>query len=175
MSKLITFLSFAFCTYSFAGNAASVTVENTPEAMANVARVSQLFNLEATAMTSAEVKVLVEDLGGSTDVSPSKKVYISFYSKGEMFDVVATFDIGVYFEVRSVSLDAPGIFKVEVVDWNEDQSGFVMKMLTVFAIQAFEDFAEATCIDPDEIIEGRCSPKTSVTVMDKEPVGKLAN
>jgi len=45
----------------------------------------------------------VQDLGGRTDVSPTKQLFLSMYRKGEMYNVDATFDLGAYFDLVSAA------------------------------------------------------------------------
>ncbi len=60
-------------------------------AQVNIARLVKLVNL--VSKPNIQVNIAVQDLGGSTDVSPTQKVFLTLYSKGEMFSTDAAFEL----------------------------------------------------------------------------------
>lgn len=89
-------------------------VESTKENKVNVARVVQLISL--VDKSDIKVNVVVEDLGGSTDVSPTQKVFLTLYSKGEMFSTDAAFDLGAVMSVSGAKRVGAGVYTVSVVN-----------------------------------------------------------
>ena len=68
---------------------------------APLSRITKVQNLvERDGLT---ISLTVQDLGGTTDVSPTKQLFLSMYRKGEMYIVDATFDLGAYFDLVSAA------------------------------------------------------------------------
>lgn len=80
----------------------------------NVARVVKLITL--VEKSDISVRVAVEDLGGSTDVSPTQKVYVTLYSKGEMFSTDASFDLGPVMSVEGAKRVGAGLYEIAIVN-----------------------------------------------------------
>ena len=85
----------------------------------NVARVAELHRL-SSAPDNVKVQVVVEDLGGSTDVSPTQTVYFTLYTKGEMFSTDAAFEIANVLAFKSAKRVKKGVYEVTVVDIDEE-------------------------------------------------------
>lgn len=130
LALLTTFSSFA------------ATVSSTRENKINVARVAKAINLVDKA--DIKVNVVVEDLGGSTDVSPTQNVFFTLYSKGEMFSTDATFDLGPVFEVISAKRVAGGKYEIKAVVPHETE---MMKTVTlkVDAVNAINKIKAVNC------------------------------
>ncbi len=94
-------------------NAAAETVTSTRENLIRVARVVKIINL--VDKTDIKVNLVVEDLGGSTDVSPTQRAWFTLYSKGEMYSTDASFMIGEVFEVFSARRISGGIYEVSAL------------------------------------------------------------
>ncbi len=75
-----------------------------------IARVTQLVKL--VNKPHIQVNVVVEDLGGSTDVSPTQRAYLTLYAKGEMFSTDAAFDLGPHFGLVSAKRSSGGIYEL---------------------------------------------------------------
>lgn len=120
----------------------AATVASTNENKINVARVAKAINLVDKA--DIKVNVVVEDLGGSTDVSPTQKIFFTLYSKGEMFSTDATFDLGPVFEVISATRISGGKYAVKAVVPDETE---MMKTVTlkVDAIDAINKIKSVNC------------------------------
>lgn len=149
---------------------AEEVIPNTPGGVnVNVARVTQMYDLEMH--QGIDVKLIVEDLGGSSDVSHSKQGYLTMYLKGELFDTTATFPIGTFFEIKSVKKKESGIYKITVTQWDKDYLKIEEKTFTIFAIGALYDISEVRC----NIQWGDCSAslQTKISLMEKVPTGKL--
>jgi len=77
----------------------SEEVSNDLEVQVKPARVVQ--HVELAEIDDVKFSLLVEDLGGSTDLSPTQKIYFTMYKKGEMFNTDATFNLGHIFLLES--------------------------------------------------------------------------
>ncbi|MEL6183194.1 MAG: hypothetical protein AAFU79_01125 [Myxococcota bacterium] len=58
------------------------------------------------------VSLVVEDTGGSTDVSPTQRLYFTVYMKGEMFSTDAAFDLGPIFGLQKSRRRSGGVYEV---------------------------------------------------------------
>jgi hypothetical protein len=97
--------------------ASQAAVVQSSDVQVSIARVQRLTNLVNKPML--QVNVAVQDLGGSTDVSPTQKVFLTLYSKGEMFSTDATFEIADVLEVISAARVTGGVYEVTVREYNE--------------------------------------------------------
>ncbi len=94
---------------AFTVSAQAETVKSA-DAKVSIARVVKV--VELVKKPGLQVSVAVHDLGGSTDVSPTQEAYLTVYSKGEMYDVEATFLITAALEVKSAKRVSGGIYEV---------------------------------------------------------------
>ncbi len=136
-------LAFALALVtSFSSFAA--TVSSTRDNKINVARIAKAITLVDKA--DIKVNIVVEDLGGSTDVSPTQKIFFTLYSKGEMFSTDATFDLGPVFEVISATRLAGGKYAIKAVVPDE---ATMMKTVTlkVDAVNAINKIKSVNCGD----------------------------
>lgn len=85
----------------------------------NVGRVAELHRLSASS-DDVKVQVVVQDLGGSTDVSPTQTVYFTLYTKGEMFSTNAAFEIANVLTFKSAKRVKKGVYEVTLVDIDEE-------------------------------------------------------
>lgn len=122
----------------------AATIPSTKENKINVARVAKAITLVDKA--DIKVNVVVEDLGGSTDVSPTQKIFFTLYSKGEMFSTDATFDLGPVFEVISATRLSGGMYAIKAVVPSETE---MMEEVTlkVNAIDAITSIKSVKCGD----------------------------
>jgi hypothetical protein len=122
----------------------AATVSSTRDNKINVARIAKAITL----VDKADIKVnlVVEDLGGSTDVSPTQKIFFTLYSKGEMFSTDATFDLGPVFEVISATRLSGGKYAIKAVVPDE---AVMMKTVTlkVDAVNAINKIKSVNCGD----------------------------
>jgi hypothetical protein len=122
---------------SFAGIIAS-----TKNNKINVARIDKVITL----VNKPEIKVniVVEDLGGSTDVSATQKTYFTLYSKGEMFSTDATFDLGPIMELKDAKRVAGGVYQLTVL--NEEMKS---QLILINAVSAINKIKNVKCDDFD--------------------------
>lgn len=85
----------------------------------NIARVTELHQLSAP-KAEVGVQVVVEDLGGSTDLSPTQTVFLTLYRKGEMFSTDAAFKLANVLFLKGVKRVKNGVYEVTVVDIDEE-------------------------------------------------------
>ncbi len=76
-----------------------------------VARIAGLHKL-SKASDEVAVNLVVVDLGGSTDVSPTKRLHLTIYRKGEMYSTDASFALMEMLELKGVKRIANGIYLV---------------------------------------------------------------
>lgn len=102
---------FLLCASSSAKPLANVRPANAP--VSRVVRVETLVD----EVGKVRVAFVLVDLGGSTDVSPTQKVFFTLYQKGEMFSVDAAFDLGPVGSFKSAKRSGAGKYEavVEVV------------------------------------------------------------
>lgn len=122
---------------SFAGEVAS----NRKAALVNVARIVNVINLVNN--PNIMVNVSVQDLGGSTDVSPTQKVFLSLYSKGEMFSTDAAFEIADVLSLKSVRRVSGGIYEIQAKEYSD--SGMQTVTYTINAIKAINEMKSVNC------------------------------
>jgi hypothetical protein len=115
-------------------------IENTKENQVNIARVVKLINL--VDKTDIKVNIAVQDLGGSTDVSPTQKVFLTLYSKGEMFSTDAAFDLGSVISVIGAKRVGAGVYNLAIV--NADMN---KQTLTIDASEAIVAIKKVNCGD----------------------------
>jgi hypothetical protein len=164
-------ISIALIIFSVTTFAASKKVESSAnsDAYVAVARVVQLTNLvdkkagEGGSLTNLLVNVVVVDMGGSTDVSPTQRVYLTMYSKGEMFSTDAAFEIADIFNFKSAKRIEAGVYEIVVTQPNASGSEEVTYI--VDAKEATVNIQAVQCDDFD------CDASTdfaaSVTVTTK--------
>ena len=139
----------------------SATISSTLKNKINVARVAKAITL--VDKSDIKVNVVVEDLGGSTDVSPTQKVFFTLYSKGEMFSTDATFDLGPVFEVISATRISGGKYAIKAVVPDASE---MMKTVTlkVDAVNAINQIKSVNCGEEfDCEASARFSSEISVT------------
>jgi hypothetical protein len=88
------------------------------------------------------VNIAVQDLGGSTDVSPTQKVFLTLYSKGEMYSTDAAFDLGSVISVIGAKRVAAGVYNLVIV--NADMN---KQTLTIDASEAIVAIKSVNCGD----------------------------
>jgi hypothetical protein len=112
-----------------------------------LARVVGLTDVSAKGSETL-VTVAVEDIGGSTDLSPTQKIHLNLYKKGEMFSTDASFEIGNVFAVNSAKLRADGRIEIKALGQRGEQY-LVDVTYLVDARQALRDIGHVTCEDFD--------------------------
>jgi len=123
-------------------NAFAETVSSTKSNQINVARIDKVVTLVDKA--HIKVNVVVEDLGGSTDVGATQNVFFTLYSKGEMFSTDATFNLGPIIALKSAKRISGGIYQVNVIDGEMKPA-----TLMINAIDAIMKLKSFTCEDFD--------------------------
>lgn len=91
------------------------------------------------------VNVLVEDLGGSTDVSDTQNAYLTIYSKGEMASVDATFDLGRIFQFTSARRISAGIYELKAVAFGLPDYHLAERTYVIDARKATADIQKVDC------------------------------
>lgn len=97
-----------------------------------------------------KVNVVVEDLGGSTDVSPTEVVYLTIYREGEMFSVDATFKIATVFGLKSAKRVEGGIYQIVVTEYDPENEHPIHDVVyRIDAQKAVIDSGKVFCSDFD--------------------------
>ena len=117
------------------------------KAMVHAARVVDLVKL--VEKPGLQVNILVKDLGGSTDVSPTQELYFTLYAKGEMFSTDATFNLGPIYSFKSAKRKSGGIYEVKIEGLDSPNGMPVAKTLVIDAQEAIMDLKEVECEDFD--------------------------
>jgi hypothetical protein len=129
MKNLVILASFA----AFAAQAREV-VSDRANAQVNIARVTAVMNL--VNKPEIMVNVSIQDLGGSTDVSPTQKVFLNLYAKGEMFSTDASFEIANVLEVVAARRFSGGVYEVKVKEYNDTIETVTYRINAVDAVNA---------------------------------------
>lgn len=116
------------------------------EAQVSISRIVQVQNLVNKG--ELQVNVAVQDLGGSTDVGPSQKIFFNVYRKSEMFNVEAAFNLGSIFSFESARRLSGGIYEIVVVAADSNYNPVRTKMV-IDARKAITDVQQVACEDFD--------------------------
>ena len=114
------------------------------QAMVHVARVQKFVPLEKE--KAIKVSVVMIDTGGSTDVSPTYKLYFTLYKRGEMFSTDASFYLGYFFGLKSARKISNGIYEL-TVDGVDKHYNIRTETYTIDARQAMRDMDMVDCKD----------------------------
>jgi len=117
------------------------------EAQASMARIVDIVKL--VEKPGLQANIVVKDLGGSTDVSPTQILYFTLYSKGEMFSTEATFELGHVYALHSAKRLSGGIYEVKFSGPEDETSMPIKKIMTIDAQEAIMDLKEVDCDDFD--------------------------
>lgn len=142
MKKFIIFAILLLTTNSIFAE----RIENT-ENTVNAARVVELIKL--VNKPDIQVNFLVEDIGGTTDVSPTQILYFNIYAKGEMFSTDASFFLGPIYSFKSAKRVSGGIYEITVSLPNSETSMPETKTLIVDAQEAIISIKNVKCDDFD--------------------------
>ncbi len=126
---------------ALAPSAAVAKTVKSSDAKVPVARVVQ--RVELVDKPHIQVALIVEDLGGSTDVSPTQKLFFVLYAKGEMYSTDAAFDLGPIFGLKSAKRKSGGVGELELDD------GFTgkKKVIVIDARDAIVAMKKVSCED----------------------------
>lgn len=127
---------------AFAIPAQAALVKSEP-AQVSIARVTQIVPL--VQKPGIQVSVTVQDLGGSTDVSPTMTVYLTLYSKGEMFSTEAAFKIADVLSLKSAKRISGGIYQVVALTYDGGSNGLQETTYTIDAIKAVNAIEGVNC------------------------------
>lgn len=128
-------------------NGSSLVIESdNSAAQVNIARVTQLVTL--VNKPDIQVNIAVQDLGGSTDVSPTQRLFFNLYAKGEIFSTHAAFDLGAIYKLISAERVSGGKYLVKAEIPDEDSMPKTA-VLTINAEDAILKIKELKCDDFD--------------------------
>lgn len=136
--------------------AAAKTVKS-GDAEVRVARVVKL--IELVDKPHIKVNLVVQDTGGTTDVSPTQRLYFTLYAKGEMYSTDASFDLGPVFGVKSAKRKSGGVYQVTLHDGLTPKT----RTLEIDAREAIVAMKKVRCDDFDCAASKNFSAKIEVT------------
>lgn len=138
MGKFIMSVAFLFTVSAQAEEVASVKADYP------IARVVHTQHLEKKG-DQTQVIVSTVDLGGSTDMSPTQRIYFSLYRKGEMFSTDAAFPIDQVFSFESAKRITDGLYIIRVMG-DVDDSGNIGKVeYRIDARKALTEIEKVEC------------------------------
>lgn len=137
------------------------TISSTKKNKINVARIDKAISL--VDKSDIKVNIVVEDLGGSTDVSPTQSLFFTLYSKGEMFSTDATFNLGPIYKLISAKRIAGGVYEVKAVVPHEGPEMMKTTSLKINAAKAINSIKSVNCGD-DFDCEASSNFETSIEV-----------
>jgi hypothetical protein len=117
------------------------------DANVNVARIVNVKQLSAPG-ADTQISVVVHDIGGSTDMSPTQDLYLTLYRKGEMFSTDAAFRIDGIFGLDSARLRSDGRIEIKVKGVRGEQF-YTDVTYVIDARRAKKDIEEVVCEDFD--------------------------
>lgn len=141
---LVLFVFFCGLSSLFASEVTSLDKKSS---RVNAARVVELVKL--VDKSDIKVNLVVHDMGGSTDVSPTQELFFTLYVKGEMFSTDATFPLGAVFAFQSATRLSGGIYEVKVSGVDVETSMPVDKVLKIDAQKAILAIKKVKCEDFD--------------------------
>jgi hypothetical protein len=127
-------------------NAHAAELVKSEKTQTSIARVVSVTNLSPK--ESVKATLAVEDLGGSTDMSPTQVIHFNLYQKGEMFSTDASFNLGAIWNFESARKVEPGIYVV-AVNILDESSKIVKQTIWIDARKAIKDIKSVTCEDFD--------------------------
>lgn len=139
-------ISSLLATVMTFSNAFAVEVKSTKEVVSpsRVVELVKLVNKE-----DIKVSVIVSDIGGSTDVSPTQELYFTLYVKGEMYNTDATFNLGPIYKFISAKRVSGGVSEVVAEVPNEENWMPEVKTLVIDAQKAIISIKAVSCEDFD--------------------------
>lgn len=108
-----------------------------------VSRVAELVKLTTT--PDIQINLIVKDNGGTTDVSPTQQLFFTLYSKGELFNTDATFDLGLIYDFKSAKKISNGVFEVFIGGVDDETSMPSNKLLIIDAQRALKEISSVRC------------------------------
>jgi hypothetical protein len=111
---------------------------------AKVARIVLVENLTKSPEDVA-VNLVVEDLGGSTDMSPSQNVYLTIYRKGEMFSTDAAFLLMHAFSLTAVDRVSEGVYLITATIMDDEGHYVENAKFRIDARKALADIKKVDC------------------------------
>lgn len=146
MKILISFslALFLFQSQVFARDIKSLSKDDAQVSIARVVNVIKLVE-----KPGLQANIVVQDLGGSTDVSPTQILYFTLYAKGEMFSTDATFKLGHIYDLHSAKRLSGGIYEVKYSGPNAETTMPENKTMIIDAQEAIMDLKEVDCEDFD--------------------------
>lgn len=141
--KLRVILMLVVSLMSFNAFAASSKIVSMSEkdAAIDVDRVVSATLLDQKPNKGITVRAVVLENGGSTDVSPSKHLFLTYFHKGEQTNVHTVFDLGSFYEVKKIKHSGTNIYNIQVVDMVPSGDGEKLSPvnLTIDSSQMFTD------------------------------------
>lgn len=153
-------LVIALCLFPLFAQAETVKSEKVD---VNLARVVDIYHLNS-AEKETQASIVVRDLGGSTDLSPTQEIYLTLYRKGEMFSTDATFRLDSVLYVTGVKARADGRYEVKAKGFRNDQA-FADLVYVIDARGAVKAMGQVTCEDFD--CEASENFATTISVVKK--------
>lgn len=134
-----------FSTLLMAAVQSHAEIVKSQDVEARVARIVQVIPLVEKG--DLQVSITVQDLGGSTDVSPTQTVWLALYVKGEMYSTDATFKIDDVLKLNSAKRISGGIYEVNVLTY--DEKGLGNRTIRIDARKAVTEIQAVQCEDFD--------------------------
>ncbi len=163
---MIKAVLLAFIVVTAVTASASAKTVASADVKVSLVQVTDVFPL--VQKPGLQVSVAVEDLGGSTDLSPTMNVYLTLYAKGEMFTTHATFKIASVLSVQSAKRVSGGIYQVVALTYDEDAEGIQEKTFTIDAIKAVNAIQAVQCEDFDCEASSNFVSEVEVTTTSKK-------
>lgn len=133
MKLMSSLASFAFLTVlatgaAFAGPAKVISLSE-KEALIDIDRVEKIVS--ASDDKQGNTRIVVLTLPGSTDVSPSIQILVTYYHRDEQQNVHTAFNLGDFYGLKKIECGKNGICKIKVVDYITEGADAGMKPVTL--------------------------------------------
>ncbi len=169
--KYFTFIATVFLSIiSLAGGKYTETVMSGTTDV-NPASVQTIYNLYRLTNDNTmqnnmglNVNLVVVDLGGSTDVSPTQKMLLTLFDKQEMYSTAVSFEVGTVYKVNQVKRIGRGLYQIKASAPGQEDLMPVDQIITVNAVKAIDAIKSVFCGDEfDCAASSEFSSSVSVT------------
>lgn len=151
MKKMIIFMCMALASTTFAAEKYTEKVLSGTSDV-NPASVQQVFNLyrftndnTLNINNGLNVNLVVVDLGGTTDVSPTQKLVFTLFDKREMTTTQANFEIGTVYKVNEVKRIGRGLYQIKASAPGAEDLMPQDQIITVNAVKAIDAIKAVDC------------------------------
>lgn len=129
MKALLTFVCVLAITSTVFAAPTKVQSLSEKETLLDVDRIEKVVTVPGG--KQGETRIVVLTRPGSTDVSPSIQLLVTYYHRGEQQNTHTSFNLGDFYELKKIECGKNGVCKIKVVDYITEGEGATMKPVTL--------------------------------------------